>query len=317
MSLITTEISTLDPSFHYLKPEAFLVLIRGHEPRCPDLGRQYGIYERGLHLGNDEDADIPLQIAFQQAHLYLFKQKDEWFVYNLTPSSDAFINGVPFAMNYLLDGDMLQVDHYLFEFCLANGAKADFYEEIYQSLTEDILTKAYNRNFFFNLLQWELKRFQKREENRRTHRDQQQPPPMSLLMFDIDHFKNFNSQYGQLVGDEVLKGVVKRAKEGMRSTDILARVGGEEFLVYLPDTNYSQAIEFAEKIRKKIAEEPFFIDLKKEALSVTISLGVASYSNEMDMNRFIEVANQFMIQAKIQGRNRVLGREFFIQRRED
>jgi len=206
---------------------------------------------------------------------------------------------------------------YLFEFCLANGAKADFYEEIYQSLTEDILTKAYNRNFFFNLLQWELKRFQKREENRRTHRDQQQPPPMSLLMFDIDHFKNFNSQYGQLVGDEVLKGVVKRAKEGMRSTDILARVGGEEFLVYLPDTNYSQAIEFAEKIRKKIAEEPFFIDLKKEALSVTISLGVASYSNEMDMNRFIEVANQFMIQAKIQGRNRVLGREFFIQRRED
>jgi len=131
--------------------------------------------------------------------------------------------------------------------------------------------------------------------------------PLSLLMFDIDHFKSFNDSYGHLTGDQVLRLVAMTLKQTIKGQDITARYGGEEFAVVLPSTGLRQALTVADHIRRAVMAK----ELKKKSTGeilgrVTISVGVSLLKPGDDTDSLLERADACLYSAKRNGRNRAI-----------
>jgi len=129
--------------------------------------------------------------------------------------------------------------------------------------------------------------------------------PLSVLMIDLDFFKDVNDQYGHQAGDEVLSLVAQRILLSIRKTDLLARYGGEEFSVLLPETRSEGASVIAKRIRLAICETPINVD--EHHVAVTVSIGVASHANddEVDPQILLKKADLALYRAKAAGRNRI------------
>jgi diguanylate cyclase (GGDEF)-like protein len=164
-------------------------------------------------------------------------------------------------------------------------------EELHQQATTDPLTKIFNRRYFFDLAQQELERSQR--YNR----------PLSIIIFDIDHFKKVNDTHGHAVGDEVLRQLSERCQKTLRENDILARYGGEEFIILLPETHQEQAKQMAERMRIECAETP--LDVGLASIELTISLGVSSFAPTLPLDELLLRADKALYLAKEGGRNRV------------
>lgn len=157
--------------------------------------------------------------------------------------------------------------------------------------TVDHLTGIPNRRHFLELLEREMGR------GRRYHQ------PVSLLMMDLDHFKSVNDTYGHCVGDEALKHVVAVCRKELRMADTMGRVGGEEFAVLLPQTDLRRSLEVAERIRAAVQESSFAV--QGDILPITLSVGAAEADNNMSVTELLDAADQALLAAKRQGRNRV------------
>jgi diguanylate cyclase (GGDEF)-like protein len=165
-------------------------------------------------------------------------------------------------------------------------------EQLEKLATIDSLTGLYNRRHFLICADAEWSRFL------RYHRS------VSVLMVDIDHFKSVNDRYGHGVGDEAIRAVAEACLAGKRKSDIVGRLGGEEFAILLPETSLSRAEIVAERIRKKIAERS--LTTYKVNFKVTASIGVAEASAGMSgFDVLIRAADQALYQAKANGRNRI------------
>lgn len=135
--------------------------------------------------------------------------------------------------------------------------------------------------------------------------------PLSMLMIDIDHFKNFNDTFGHQVGDQVLRLVSRSLVDGIKGQDMAARFGGEEFVVVLPDTNLRNAEKVAETLRKRIAAKDIINQTKGEKLGrLTISLGVSELHPGEPLHHLIERADKGLYKAKDDGRNCVVAVEY-------
>ncbi|MCG6551949.1 MAG: diguanylate cyclase [Candidatus Magnetominusculus sp. LBB02] len=154
--------------------------------------------------------------------------------------------------------------------------------------TRDGLTNIYNRKKFDDELQKEIKRSLRYNNY------------LSLIIFDIDHFKSVNDTYGHPTGDLVLKEITRLVSENVRKYDIFARYGGEEFVILTPETNLAGAKELAEKLREIIQDNEF-----NEVGKVTCSFGVSEYVKEEDPAGFVKKADYALYIAKNKGRNRV------------
>src|SRR5262249_25557652 len=129
---------------------------------------------------------------------------------------------------------------------------------------------------------------------------------LSLILFDIDHFKKVNDTHGHLAGDAVLKELGRRLKPEVRREDVLARYGGEEFACVLVSTSKQRAIDFAEEMRQLVEGTPF--QHEALALVVTVSIGVAELDESMKVpEELIARADANLYTAKREGRNRVIG----------
>ncbi len=164
---------------------------------------------------------------------------------------------------------------------------------LYEMATLDRKTGLYNHGFFQNRLIEEIGR----AERYRTD--------LTLMMIDLDHFKRVNDTYGHMKGDEVLIRIAGTIQEHVRSFDIPARFGGEEFAVILPETGSDSALVVAERLRAKIGGLRF--SSGRDIFQVTISIGVAGYRHEAGITEdiFIEQADRSLYHAKRNGRNRV------------
>ncbi len=134
---------------------------------------------------------------------------------------------------------------------------------------------------------------------------------MLLLDFDVDHFKDVNDTYGHIIGDKILKHIAKILKQTVRSSDIVARFGGEEFIILTYQMNEEQGKQLAERIRQAIFETPYIDEDTKQTISVTVSIGIVHYvpKNEEEilcLNDLIESADKALYIAKNNGRNQVV-----------
>ncbi|RNE94346.1 GGDEF domain-containing protein [Marichromatium sp. AB32] len=158
----------------------------------------------------------------------------------------------------------------------------------------DGLTGAHNHAYMQELLDAELARTARYDR------------PLSLILLDIDHFKQVNDRHGHQAGDRVLRILTRRCREAIRETDQLARYGGEEFLVILPETGRAQAMALAERLRRDIARDEF--QVPGERLRLTISLGVISTEGQpraVDKHDLIEAVDRALYRSKREGRDRV------------
>lgn len=156
----------------------------------------------------------------------------------------------------------------------------------------DGLTGLFNHRYFQKQIELEARRAKRYKR------------PLSLILFDIDHFKSFNDSYGHPIGDAVLKEISTLARESLRNVDILCRYGGEEFAALLPETDSSSALAIAERMRNNISSHVFqFANM--EPLTVTVSLGIATMPPAADKQELISMADQALYRAKDGGRNRV------------
>jgi two-component system, cell cycle response regulator len=131
--------------------------------------------------------------------------------------------------------------------------------------------------------------------------------PLSILILDIDFFKAVNDTHGHSAGDEVLEEFARRLKKAVRGIDLACRYGGEEFVVVMPDTDIAMATAVAERLRRRIAAEPFPINRNARTAKVTISIGIAAMrSSEDKPAEIIKRADQALYRAKREGRNRVV-----------
>jgi diguanylate cyclase (GGDEF)-like protein len=164
-------------------------------------------------------------------------------------------------------------------------------EALHKLATTDGLTGLYNRRQFMNLAEIEWPRCQRYGR------------PLSLVMLDLDHFKDINDRHGHDVGDQVLARVAELCGRQGRSADIVARVGGEEFAVLLLETDAIAAIRLAERLRTAIAQAS--IATTAGALSVTVSIGVSEAAAAESLTAFLKQADLALYRAKRDGRDRV------------
>jgi diguanylate cyclase (GGDEF)-like protein len=136
---------------------------------------------------------------------------------------------------------------------------------------------------------------------REVERANRQKQPLSLLMVDIDHFKDLNDRYGHTAGDLVLVTIAGTMQDILRKQDLLARYGGEEFAILLPDTPLAGAWHLAEKIRRQIENLRFANDVG----TVTVSIGCADNRGQPDFHQLIITTDRALYAAKALGRNRV------------
>lgn len=174
-------------------------------------------------------------------------------------------------------------------FPLGNALK---YQEALATAMIDPLTGLNNRGAMAITLNREI-------ERSRRHNEQN----MSLLMIDVDHFKDINDRYGHLNGDDVLRQVAHIIQNSVRGCDACFRYGGEEFLVLLSNSDLSFASMVSERIRSAIANE---VRVPDKGRQVTASFGVAQYNGESDWPQLVERADNALYSAKKQGRNRVV-----------
>jgi diguanylate cyclase (GGDEF)-like protein len=170
---------------------------------------------------------------------------------------------------------------------------------LYEMATLDKKTGLYNHGFFQNRLVEEMERAERYKTD------------LTLMILDLDHFKQVNDTHGHMKGDEVLIQIAETLRQQIRTYDIPARFGGEEFMVILPETDCKSAVIVAERIRKSIQKLSF--TSSKGSFSITSSFGIAGYHHSSNITEdiFIEHSDQALYRAKEKGRNRVVVYEDF------
>jgi diguanylate cyclase (GGDEF)-like protein/PAS domain S-box-containing protein len=167
------------------------------------------------------------------------------------------------------------------------------YQETQRLAAQDPLTGCFNRRHFMILAKQELQRVVRYGR------------PVSLVMLDIDHFKNFNDQHGHPTGDRLLRALVKLCQKHLRNVDILARYGGEEFIILMPETDSDAVFSTGERLRKEI--EKMEMPMPQGSQSVTVSIGATSYDrsskHSLNVDVLIKQADQALYEAKNAGRN--------------
>lgn len=177
--------------------------------------------------------------------------------------------------------------------CVINQNRRQLYQEVLYLANHDSLTETLNRRSFVEFSEIALKDRKNRA--------------ISLIMLDIDHFKQMNDQYGHYVGDRALQHLVALVKSNLRETDLFSRVGGEEFIILLKNNSLSKTEKIAERIRRSIAETPLKL-AQREPITLTVSIGV-SHSNlptTLALQELVNQADQALYQAKTRGRNQVI-----------
>jgi len=273
------------------KENAYLIVIAG-----TGVGKMFKLSGGEIKIGRHPSCEIILDddgVSRQHSKL-LRTRTGDLVVIDLKSTNGTYANGVRVQEHTLRDGDKIQIGKTtILKFSYQDDIEERYQKELYNSVVRDGLTGCYNKKFFSDRIQSEFSYSLRHGQ------------PLSLIMIDIDHFKNVNDTYGHQAGDFVLKQLTEVVNRCIRGEDIFARYGGEEFALLLRDTNSERAFILADRIRRTVAAHRFVF--KRTRIPITISLGIATLSdaNIGDTEEMIRVADEFLYKAKRDGRDRV------------
>lgn len=273
---------------------AYLIVLAGS-----NVGEMYRVEEGETFVGRGQNATIRLNDdGISRRHARLVQEGGAVMIEDLKSSNGTVVNGVTIAgpeLQPLQDGDKIRLGSTtILKFTYNDDVDESFQQKMYDAALRDALTQAYNRRYFLDRLETEI-------AYARRHRTF-----LSLLMFDVDHFKRVNDTYGHLAGDFVLTKLSKISHSIVRTEDVFARYGGEEFAVICRGVPLPSAGILAERLRQTVEVSPF--EHEGNRMPVTISIGVAGYP-ELQIetaNQLIAGADEALYEAKRGGRNRVL-----------
>ena len=270
--------------------EACLVVIYGN-----DLGKKYSLESPAITLGRSNKCDIQIdQESVSRAHSKITNAGRSVRIRDLGSTNGTYVNDELVEERNLVDGDFIKIGRTIFKFLSGGNIERAYHEEIYRLTTVDGLTQIFNKRYFAEALEREVARAT------RYRRE------LSLVMFDLDHFKEVNDTHGHLAGDAVLKTLAHTIRTRIRTEDIFARYGGEEFAIILPEIDGHNAHQFAEKIRRIVETTDFIFEATK--IPVTISMGVATLDLEEPVSAaLVKRADERLYEAKSAGRNCVKG----------
>ncbi|MBI2646823.1 MAG: GGDEF domain-containing protein [Deltaproteobacteria bacterium] len=269
---------------------ACLVLIEGRP-----LGRKFPLLPPKVSLGRGKKADLSIDDqSVSQLHSEVVIKNQQVFISDLGSTNGTFVNDVRISGATLLkEGDSVRIGTTIFKFLPAGNIENIYHEKMRDLATVDDLTQIFNKKYITDYLHSEFVRC-------RSLRI-----PLSLIMIDLDFFKQVNDRYGHLTGDYVLRKTCALLKDRvLRSEDVFGRYGGEEFVIILPEATLQKACEIAERLRSTV--EKFSFEYDGHTLPVTISLGVG----EMDISTktpedLIKKTDAALYKAKQSGRNQV------------
>ncbi len=267
-----------------------LVVIYSSDQR--QFGKRYVLGDEPLTVGRGQENGIVLDNdSVSRRHCRIERRNTNWYVVDLDSTNGTYVNDQQLTEYQMRRGDQIKIGDTIVKFLSGSDLEAQYHETIYRMTIIDGLTQINNKRYLMETLEREIPRA------RRHMR------PLSVVMFDIDHFKGINDNYGHLAGDYVLKELATLVKSRLRPDDIVARYGGEEFCALLPETALQGAGAIAEDLRRRVQERGFVFE--SEQIPVTVSLGCSELTGEMDVLMLIKAADEKLYEAKRGGRNRV------------
>jgi diguanylate cyclase (GGDEF)-like protein len=276
-----------------LPPEHVLVVYAGTH-----LGRVFPLVPGVNVIGRSPGVDLPLpDEEVSRTHAWITLRGapgNEVILEDKGSTNGTFLNDQPIAgPTPLTAGDRISVGNHVLKLVAMDPLERAFYAVLLDQSTRDPLTGLNNRRSTLEELQ---NRFDLSQRHNR---------PLAVIMCDLDHFKLINDTRGHGAGDRVLEEFGQRVRNNLRTTDLAGRIGGEEFLLILPETDMEGALLLAERLRAATADLPF--ELPPESLRVTCSLGVAQRSAEdRDGGALMARADGALYAAKRGGRNQVV-----------
>ena len=274
--------------------EANVILIAHPENRM--LGTRFRLRpDSVIEIGRSPAAEISLPevLSISRTHARLEHRGSEVVLQDLGSTNGTYINDrVIQGENTLSSGDRFQVGAVHFKFLHEKDVENAYHLAIYNLVMRDGLTEIFNKRKF------------QEEIDREVIRAGRYARPLSLILFDIDRFKGVNDNYGHLCGDYILKRVTEKVSDLLRSEQVFARVGGEEFVALLPETTGENGFQLAEKLREVVAEKPFqYAGLE---VAVTSSFGVSELGEVFETPQALyEAADRALYHSKQNGRNLV------------
>ena len=273
-------------------PEACLVHIH---PTGPGLGKRTPVAAVAVVIGRDAACTLSnTHGSVSRRHARLERRPDGTYqATDLDSTNGTFVNNTRVRTGTVKDGDYLRVGECLYRFLAGGNIEAEYHEEIHRLSIMDPLTGVHNRRSLNEFLDREV------ERARRHGR------PLSVVLFDIDHFKRINDQYGHTAGDFTLRDVAARVKGLTRQDELLARYGGEEFALVLPETGLDRALVTAERVRRAIAAAPYEYEGRTFLVTVSGGVGVLPPGGTTTALDVLRRADDCLYEAKRAGRNRV------------
>ena len=269
---------------------ACLVMLHG-----PFMGRKWDVGEGRVTIGRDERCTIVVDsdtVSRVHAAIELVGKRRE--IVDLDSTNGTTIDNVPVLGRAVVhSGSVVSVGSVIFKYLTGDNIEAQYYDQVFQIAVIDALTQVPNRR--------QSDAFLGREMARARRHDRR----LTVMMLDIDNFKEVNDRHGHVTGDQVLRLLAAAIQGRMRGEDLFARYGGEEFVFILPETDLAAGLAVAESIRGLVEGLP--LAAAGVRFGVTVSIGVVEFSKDAHVRPedLIKAADDLLYAAKRAGRNRV------------
>ena len=261
----------------------------------PKIGVQCNLGEKPVEIGRDPACEFPVDndlVSRRHARV-------EWTgsghrLVDLQSTNGTFVNDEKISSRELRDGDRIHIGKAILKFLGSNNIEAEYHQEIFHLMAHDGLTGIHNKRHFDEALASE------------STKPQGLQAPLSLIVFDIDHFKKINDTYGHAAGDAVLRRLASAVTACVPEGCLFARVGGEEFSVMCPGHDGAAVAALGETIRRTIEATHF--EFERKVIPVTASVGAATRPPGVTQSGtdLYKAADQKLYEAKQSGRNRVM-----------
>ncbi len=238
-------------------------------------------------IGRDENCEIVIaDHSASRRHARIIRKEQNVFIMDMGSTNGTWVNEERVQIQQLNSGDSIRVGRWTYKFFHGDNIEAQYHDSVYQMMTKDVLTGAWNKRYLMDMLDRKLNEHLRLKQH------------LSVMLIDFDFFKEINDSYGHIVGDEVLAEFGSRIREVIRGGEVFARFGGDEFAVVLLNADFDAASRAATRIREAVVSRRF--RTSRGAIDCSISGGVASWDPDspISRNELFENADRMLYKAK-------------------